>query len=174
MTVIETARLRLEQFQPDDAEFILQLVNEPAWLAFIGDKGVRNLDDARTYLANGPIAMYARCGFGLYRVDLKASGAAIGMCGLIRRDTLPDVDIGYALLPGHWGQGYAEEAARATLQHARDTLRLPRLLAIVSPDNARSIRLLEKLGLCAQGLLETDAAGGTALYGIDLAETHPC
>ena len=167
MTVIETARLRLEEFQLEDAAFILQLVNEPAWLAFIGDKNVHSLDDARAYLRNGPLAMYARCGHGLYRITLKSSGEAIGMCGLIRRDTLPDVDIGYALLPGHWGQGYAEEAARATLDYARDQLRLPRLLAIVTPGNARSIHLLEKLGLRAQGPLDP-ANPDTALYAIDL------
>lgn len=166
--VAETARLRLHRFDTDDAAFILQLVNEPSWLAFIGDKGVRTLADAQTYLIDGPLAMYARRGHGLYRVDLRSSGTPIGMCGLIKRDSLPDVDIGYAFLPAHWGQGYAEEATRATLAHARDDLGLRRLLAIVTPTNARSIRLLEKLGLRRVDDIESPPANPTALYAIEL------
>lgn len=165
--VVETARLRLHRFGIDDAAFVLQLVNEPSWLEFIGDKGVRTLADARTYLIDGPLAMYARCGHGLYRVDLRSSGTAIGMCGLIRRDSLPDVDIGYAFLPAHWGEGYAEEATRATLAHARDDLGLHRLLAIVTPANTRSIRLLEKLGLRHVRDLDPTPVSATALYSID-------
>jgi len=165
--VAETERLRLHRFDENDAPFVLRLVNEPSWLQFIGDKGVRTLDDARAYLANGPLAMYERCGHGLYRVDLAASGEAVGMCGLIKRDTLPDVDIGYAFLPEHWGRGYAEEATRAMLAHARE-LRLPRLLAIVTPSNERSIRVLDKLGLRYERAIETSQDSETALYAIDL------
>lgn len=165
--VAETERLRLHQFDADDAAFILQLVNEPAWLEFIGDKGVRTLDDARAYIANGPVAMYQRHGYGLYRVVLKHSGESIGMCGLVRRDTLPDADIGYAFLPPHWGRGYAEEAARATVEHARG-LGLPRLLAIVTPTNQRSIRLLEKLDLRFEREIDTPTAASTAVYARDL------
>lgn len=167
MSVIETARLRLHHFVPDDAEFILQLVNEPSWLEFIGDKGVRNLDDARNYLVNGPLAMYQHCGHGLYRVDLASTGQAIGMCGLIRRDTLEHVDIGYALLPAHWGQGYAAEAAQATLNYARDDLGLRRVLAITSPHNVRSIGLLEKMGLRLERSTELTPGVATVVYAID-------
>ena len=167
MTVIETPRLRLERLVLDDAPFILQLVNEPSWLQFIGDKGVRTLDDARAYLVNGPLTMYERCGHGLYRVDLAESGEAVGMCGLIKRDTLPDVDIGYALFPAHWGQGYAAEATTATRDYARDTLQLPRLLAICSPDNARSIALLQKLGLVYEGAREFTPGEPSVVYGVD-------
>jgi [ribosomal protein S5]-alanine N-acetyltransferase len=166
--VFETERLALHRFDADDdAAFVLRLVNEPSWLQFIGDKGVRTLDDARAYLVNGPLTMYARCGHGLYRVDLKHSGEAVGMCGLIKRDTLPDVDIGYAFLPGHWGRGYAEEATRATLTHAH-VLGLRRILAIVSPGNERSIRLLEKLGLRHERDIETVPGDVTALFAVDL------
>jgi len=165
--IAETDRLRLRRFTPEDAAFVLQLVNEPSWLQFIGDKGVRTLEDARAYLENGPLAMYARCGHGLYGIELRDGGEAVGMCGLIRRDTLPDVDIGYAFLPPHWGRGYAEEAARATVEHARE-LGLPRLLAIVTPSNARSIRLLEKLGLRFEREIQTPTAATTALYARDL------
>lgn len=166
--VIDTERLALHRFDPEgDAAFVLQLVNEPSWLQFIGDKGVRTLDDARAYLVNGPLAMYERCGHGLYRVDLKSSGEAVGMCGLIKRDTLPDVDVGYAFLPAHWGRGYAEEATRATLAHAQE-LGLRRILAIVTPGNERSIRLLGKLGLRHERDIETAPDSVAALFATDL------
>jgi RimJ/RimL family protein N-acetyltransferase len=144
--VFETFRLVLRRLEERDAEFILTLVNDPAWLQFIGDRGVRTLDEARAYVRNGPIDMYARVGFGLYCVEAKASGETIGICGLIKRDTLDDVDLGFAFLPQWRGGGYAYEAASATMTYARETLNLQRLVAIVSPGNERSIGLLEKLG----------------------------
>lgn len=165
--VAETQRLQLRQLDAADAAFILQLVNEPSWLEFIGDKGVRTLDDARAYIANGPVAMYASHGHGLYRVDLKSGGEAIGLCGLIKRDTLADVDIGYAFLPAHWGKGYAEEATRATLAHAREALGVARVVAIVTPTNARSIRLLKKIGLRYERDFEARPGDVTSLFAID-------
>jgi RimJ/RimL family protein N-acetyltransferase len=165
--VAETQRLRLHRLDAADAAFILQLVNEPSWLEFIGDKGVRTLDNARAYIANGPVAMYASHGHGLYRVDLAHSGEAIGLCGLIKRDTLADVDIGYAFLPAHWGHGYAEEATRATLSHAH-TLGLKRIVAIVTPTNARSIRLLEKIGLRYDRDFEARPGEFISLFATDL------
>ncbi|MBS0514712.1 MAG: GNAT family N-acetyltransferase [Proteobacteria bacterium] len=144
--VVETPRLVLRRLEERDAAFVLNLVNDADWLKFIGDKGVRTLDDARDYLRNGPMAMYAQHGHGLYCVQSKASGEPIGMCGLIKRDTLPDVDLGYAFLPQARGGGHAYEAASATMTYARETLDLQRILAIVSPGNARSIALLKKLG----------------------------
>ena len=128
---------------------------------------VRNLDDARGYLSNGPLAMYQRHGFGLYRVELKSTGEAIGLCGLIKRDTLEHVDIGYALFPAYWGQGYAAEATAATRDYARDTLQLPRLLAICSPDNAPSIGLLQRLGLAYEGAREFTPGVPSVVYGMD-------
>lgn len=144
--VIATPRLALRCLDLDDAPFYLRLVNEPSFIQHIADKGVRTLDDAREHLRNGPMASYARHGHGLWMVELKETGTPIGICGLIRRDVLDDVDVGYALLPEFCGHGYAAEAAAAAVAHARDALGLRRVVAVVNPDNARSLRLLEKLG----------------------------
>jgi len=147
MTVVETERLVLRRFTPDDAEFILRLLNEPSFIANIADRGVRTVEQAAAYLADAPIRMYAEHGHGLYLVALKEDGMRpIGMCGLLRRDQFPDVDLGYAFLPEFWSRGYAGEAARAMLEHAKRDLGLDRLIALVAPHNAGSIRLLEKLG----------------------------
>ena len=140
----ETPRLILRRFTVDDAEFILTLLNEPSFLRYIGDKKVRNLEDARQYILNGPIASYERNGFGLYAVELKESHTPIGMCGLLKREELPDPDIGFALLPDFWNRGFAFEAAAAVLQDARQ--KLERILAITTPHNDASIDLLERLG----------------------------
>jgi ribosomal-protein-alanine N-acetyltransferase len=144
-TILETARLRLREFVPEDAPFILELVNEPDWLRFIGDRGIHDLDAARRYIAEGPGAMQARLGFSLWCVEAKADGALLGMCGLIKRDTLEHVDIGFAFLARHRGLGYAREAAQGTLAQAR-TLGIGRVAAITDPANQRSIRLLQALG----------------------------
>ena len=154
--VLETARLYLRRFTAADAPFILELLNDPAWLKFIGDKGVRTLDAARDYLRKGPIAMYERHGFGLYLAELKLSHIPIGMCGLIKRDSLADVDIGFALLPGYRTQGYAHESAAAVLAHGRRDFGLKRIVAITSPGNAKSTALLEKLGMKPQETVKLD------------------
>ena len=107
MTIVETERLALRRFEPSDAPFVLRLLNEPSWIEHIGNKGVHTVDDAATYLVAGPIAMYERIGFGLYLVELKESREPIGMCGLIKREALSDVDVGFAFLPEHWGGGFA-------------------------------------------------------------------
>lgn len=167
--VIATERLVLRRLVVADAPFVLELVNDPSWLRFIGDKGVRTLDDARAYITNGPQASYARHDFGLWLVELKSARTPLGICGLIRRDTLDDVDIGFAFLPSFRGQGHALEAAAATVRHARECVRLERLVAIVSPGNAASIRLLEKLGMRFERMLQLSAgAPDTALYGMAL------
>lgn len=145
--VLETARLRLRHLTLEDAVFILELVNEPSWLRFIGDKGVRTIEDARQYIINGPRASYAQHGFGLYLAELKDTGEPIGICGLLKRDTLEDVDVGFALQPRFWGNGYAIEAAAAVVDHGLGTLRLKRIAAITKPDNASSINVLAKLGM---------------------------
>ncbi|NVJ24578.1 MULTISPECIES: GNAT family N-acetyltransferase [Myxococcus] len=147
MKVLETERLVLRRVTREDAPFILVLVNEPAWLRFIGDRGVKTLEDAWGYITNGPHASYERHGFGLYLVERKSDGAPLGMCGLLKRDSLEYVDIGYALLPAYWGQGYAQEAVSATLAYAQKDLGLKRIAAIVSKDNASSIKVLERMGL---------------------------
>ena len=147
MHVLKTDRLILRRYTLDDAEFIMRLVNDPSWLRFIGDKNVHNLDDARRYLREGPLDMYERYGFGMYRVEERDSGTPAGMCGLIKRDTLPDADVGYAFLPEFRGKGYAFEAASAVLEHGHRVFGLKRILAITSLDNAGSIRVLEKAGM---------------------------
>jgi len=144
--VLETPRLRLLRFELADAPFIVELVNEPGWLRFIGDKGVRNVEDAERYLRTGPLDHYARLGFGLYLIERKVDGMPLGMCGLIKRDTLECVDIGFALLARVAGQGIAHEAAAAVLDHARH-VGLTRLMAITTPDNDQSQKLLRKLGM---------------------------
>src|ERR1700730_8346186 len=131
MILLETDRLILRKLSFDDAEFILELLNEPSFLRFIGDKSVRSLDDAREYILNGPVASYERNGFGLYLVQLKDSREEIGISGLVKRDSLPAADLGFAFLPNYWNKGYAFESAAAVMTYARDTLRLDRILAII-------------------------------------------
>jgi len=145
--LLETQRLTLREFSTDDARFILRLLNEPSFLRFIGDKRVRTLEDARQYILNGPIESYARNGFGLYLVQLKTTHTSLGMCGLLKRESLTDVDIGFAFLPEFWNQGFAFEAAKAVMLYARDVLKLPRIVAITNKDNDASGKLLEKLGM---------------------------
>jgi [ribosomal protein S5]-alanine N-acetyltransferase len=146
MIILETERLCLRQLTADDAEFILRLLNEPSFIKNIGDRGVRTLEQAREFTVNNYIVAYQKHGFGLYLIEVKESGAAIGICGLVKRDALEHADIGYALLPEFAGQGYAIEAAQATVEYARKTLGINRLFAVVNRDNLSSIRLLEKLG----------------------------
>jgi len=151
MKVLDTERLSLRWLSAEDAAFILGLLNEPSWLRFIGDKNVHSLDDARAYIAKGPVDMYRRLGFGLYLVELRKDATPIGLCGLIKRDSLEDVDLGFSLLPAFWGQGYAREAAEAVIEHGRNAFGLGRLVAITNPDNWSSIRLLERLGFAQEG-----------------------
>lgn len=166
--ILDTERLALRTIAPDDAPFYLALVNDPAFIVYIGDRGIRTLDAAREAIANGPMAMQAALGHSLYLVERKDDGAPIGMCGLIKRDTLDDVDIGYAFLPQYRGHGYAREAAAAVCALA-PTLGIRRLLAITSPDNAGSIALLLKLGLRFQRLAHlTPDDPGTNVYAADL------
>ena len=145
--ILETERLILRQFTTDDAEFIYELLNEPSWIQNIGDRNIRTLEDACTYIVNGPMKSYEKNGFGLWLILLRETGESIGMCGLIRRDGLDDVDIGYALLPRFWSRGYAVEAARAAKDYAGKVVGLKRIVAIVDPANESSIRVLEKIGL---------------------------
>jgi RimJ/RimL family protein N-acetyltransferase len=154
--VCESPRLLLRRVTPEDAAFVLQQLNEPGWLEHIGDRGVRDLDDARRYIELRFLAPYRTLGYGMYRVETRGDGRAVGLCGLVKRDTLPEPDLGFSLLEEHWGRGYAFEAARAVMQHARATLGLARLMAIVSPGNVASRQLLEKLGFAVQGRLRVD------------------
>lgn len=147
MFELVTQRLTLREICVDDAQFMLELLNEPSFLHFIGDKGVRTIEESRQYIIDVIAASYARHGFGMYIVQLNSSGDPIGMSGLVKRDTLEDVDVGFAFLPGFWSQGYAYESTCAVMKHAREALGLKRILGITASDNISSIRLLEKIGL---------------------------
>ena len=169
MKVLETERLVLRWLSPEDAEFILRLLNEPSWLRFIGDKGVRTLAEARSYILQGPVEMYSRLGFGLYLVELRNDSSAIGICGLIKRESLEDVDIGFAFLPEYWSRGYAYEAASAVLAYSENVLGLKRIVAITSSDNDRSANLLGKLGLRFEKMLKlTPESEEVRLFGTNI------
>ena len=163
--IVRTARLVVRELCPDDAGFIHALLNDPDWLRNIGDRKIRSEQDARAYLAAGPAKMIAEHGFGLWAVTRHDDDEAIGMCGLIKRATLDDVDLGFAFLPAFRGQGYAFEAAAATADVARDRFALRRLVGIVSPANVASIRLLEKLGMQYERTLEMTPGDPVRLYG---------
>jgi RimJ/RimL family protein N-acetyltransferase len=147
MIVCETPRLRLRHLTPDDAPFMLELLNEPSFIANVADRGVRTVDDARTYITDGPIASYSRHGFGLFLVELADTGTAIGICGLLKRDHLDAPDVGFAFLPAYWSKGYARESAGAVMQLGRQTFGLERIVAITAAHNVSSMRVLESLGL---------------------------
>lgn len=147
MKILETDRLILRQLTPADAPFMFELVTDPSWIEFIGDRGLKTHEDARAYIVEKYVAGYERHGFGLYAVELKESGVPVGICGLIKREGLEDVDLGFAFLPHHAGHGYASESAAAVMAYGRETLGIGRIVAITLPRNRRSIRVLEKAGL---------------------------
>jgi [ribosomal protein S5]-alanine N-acetyltransferase len=146
MDPIETERLHIRELTTGDADFIFELLNDPSFIQNIGDRKIHSLEDAKTYILKGPVASHAKNGFGLSLVILKESGDSIGMCGLINRPELEDVDLGYAFLPRYWSKGYAIEAARATLEFGWNVVGLKRVVAITDPANEPSNRVLEKLG----------------------------
>ena len=151
---VETERLILRRITEGEAPFLLELLNDPSFLRFIGDRGVRTLDDARSYVRTGPATSYARHGFGLWLTELKSDGTPIGICGLLKRDALDDVDVGFAFLPAFRACGYAIEATAAVLSHARSTYGLARVVAVVHPENASSRKLLAKAGMVFQRVVQ--------------------
>ncbi len=154
MNIISTSRLHVKQLSEElHASFILQLVNSPGWLRYIGDRNIHSLQDAGQYIFNGPIVSYATHGYGLWLVKRIEDDAPIGICGLIKRDYLPHPDLGYALLPQYEGQGYATEAAAAVMQYAKEVLSIPIIAAITTDDNVPSLRLLFKLGFDFIGMI---------------------
>ena len=153
MTILDTKRLTLRQFSVDDAPFIYELFNDPDWIRFIGDRNIHTVDDARAFIEKRLIPAYAQFGFGFYLTALKETGESVGMCGLIKRDFLDDVDTGYAFLPHARGKGFAFEAAEATLRYGMNDLGIPRIVAITDVENGRSTHLLNKLGLHLQGTI---------------------
>lgn len=144
--ILETERLRLRQFTLNDTKFIIELLNSPGWIEFIGDRNVKTEEQAIEYLKNGPLKSYAKNGHGLSLVETK-EGQPIGMCGIIKRDSLDNADIGFAFLPEFMGKGLAFEIANATLIYAFNILKVSKLLAITLPNNVKSIKLLEKIGM---------------------------
>src|SRR5689334_16342250 len=147
MFTLTTDRLLLRKIATSDAAFILRLLNEPSFLQFIGDKGVRSLDDARQYILNGPVASYQKHGFGLFLVTLKSDDTPIGMCGLTKPESLRDVQVGFAFLTEFWNKGYALEAGGAVMIYGKDVLKMPRIVAITNKDNHASAKLLNRIGL---------------------------
>lgn len=145
--ILETKRLTLREFTLGDAKFIIQLLNSPGWIEFIGDRNVKTEEQAKDYLLNGPIKSYKENGFGLYLVEIKNDGTPIGMCGLLKRDKLENPDIGFAILPDFFRKGYAYEIAMATMDYAKDVLKIHCVMAITIPSNKATIKLLEKIGL---------------------------
>ena len=163
-------RLRLRRLTENDAEFYCRLVNEPSWLRNIGDRGIHSPEDAARFIRAQTLPGYEALGFGMYAVELRAGGPPMGLAGLVRRDTLPGPDIGFAFLSEHWGKGYALEAARAVVELAGGTFGITRLLAIVSPHNTPSSRLLEKLGFALEGRKPVGANGEELLvYSAELS-----
>lgn len=162
MKILETQRLILREILETDAEFILDLLNQPSFIRFIGDRGVRTIEESKDFINNRYRKSYEDHGFGLWTVELKDHPPAtaggtdknvpIGICGLVKRDSLPDPDIGFAFLPDYWGKGYAFEAAKATLEYAREVVGAERILAITDADNESSGKLLEKIGLTFEGM----------------------
>lgn len=153
--ILETERLKLVELDAErDAAFMLALLNEPSFIQFIGDRGVRDLAQAQQYLLDGPIASYRDNGFGMYLVQRKADGCQLGVCGLVKRQELDDVDIGFAFFPEHWSSGYASEAAAAVLNMAHTHLGIRKIVAITDAENHGSARVLEKIGLRFDRLID--------------------
>ena len=159
MRVLQTRRLTVRHFDRGDAAFILKLLNEPSWLQYIGDKGIKTLADAERYIQDVLLSMYDRLGFGLYLVESTGSGESLGMCGLVKRDSLQDVDLGFAFLAKFWGHGYAYESATAVMSHAKMPLGLDRLAAITLPTNQAASRLLKKLGFTLERTIAATSGG---------------
>jgi len=155
VTIVETKRLVVRELAEYDAEFIFELLNTPSFIKYIGDRSVRSVDDARTFIETRYRQSYRDHGYGLFAVDLKSDGTPIGMCGFVRRDSLPGPDIGFAFLPEHERKGYGFESALAVMKYGRDTLGFTELYAITSLDNDASGRLLTKLGFEFSKLIET-------------------
>lgn len=154
METIETERLKIRPLTTEDASFILELLNDPSFIKNIGDRNVHSIADAQAYILNGPIASYSKNGFGLCLVTLKETGESMGMCGLINREQLDDVDLGYAFLPRYWSKGYAMEAAKAMLEFGWNNADLKRVVAITDPSNTPSNRVLEKLGFVFEKMVK--------------------
>jgi len=165
MMIVETPRLRLRELTVEDAEFVFRLVNEPSFLSNIGDKGVRNLEDARQFILEGPWTCQEKHGYGQFLVELKEGGVPIGICGLLYRESLDVTDVGFALLPEYRKRGLAYEATDAVLKYGHSTLGIDKIVGLTSEENLASIRVLEKLGMKFERIVKmSDDDPGTVLY----------
>ncbi len=164
----ETPRLQLRKVDLSDGPFFLRLLNEPSWLQNIGDRGIRSIADAEAYIRTRILAQYAAHGYGMYVIQRKPEAERIGLCGLVRRDFLPDPDLGFALLPEWAGQGYASEAARCVMSHAHSQWHIERLLAIANRDNSRSLAVLGRLGFAFERLYSTPEGAELELHAVTL------
>ena len=169
MSIVKTDRLSLRKIDTDDAEFMQRLLNDPAFIQYVGDKKVRDLESAKTYILEGPVASYQSYGYGLYLVETIDNRAPIGICGILKRDFLDHADIGFALMPEYREAGYAFEAVQATIELARSKLKLSHLVAFTAANNTRSIKLLEKLGMAFDRMIDLPAGENSAkLYSCSL------
>ncbi|MFT5748299.1 MAG: RimJ/RimL family protein N-acetyltransferase [Saprospiraceae bacterium] len=168
--ILKTNRLHLREFHLNDADFILKLVNSPSWLNFIGDKKVKNTAEAEKFIQEKLLVSYQINRFGLWLVELKTTNTPIGMCGLVNRENLEGIDIGFALLSEHAGQGYGFESATATMNYAKNTLQLSKVVAITNPENIASIRLLNKIGLQFEKKMMLSPIGSVLLFSADKNE----
>jgi [ribosomal protein S5]-alanine N-acetyltransferase len=158
MTLIDTNRLVIRKITEQDFHFIFRLLNEPSWIKYIGDKGIKTEDDAKNYIKTGPIQMYKDFGFGLFIVTLKENAVPIGLCGLIKRPSLENIDLGYAFLPEYTGKGYAFEATKAVIQYGKEQLSIDKIVAITTIDNLNSEKVLLKLGFSFDSLIKENNA----------------
>ncbi len=169
MSIVKTDRLSLRKIDTDDADFMLRLLNDPAFIQYVGDKNTRDLASAKTYILEGPVASYQSHGYGLYLVETIDNRTPIGICGILKRDFLDHADLGFALIPEYREVGYAFEAAQATIELARSELKLSRIVAFTAANNTRSIKLLEKLGMAFDRMIDLPADGKRVkLYGCSL------
>ena len=169
MGIVKSDRLSLRKIDTDDAAFMLRLLNDPEFIQYVGDKKARDLESAKTYILEGPVASYQNFGFGLYLVELNDDRAPIGICGILKRDFLDHADLGFALMPGYRGCGYAFEAAQATIELARSDLKLSRIVAFTAMNNTRSIKLLERLGMSFDRMVDLPPDGKKVnLYACNL------
>lgn len=161
--VLETERLILRRLTTGDADFMLELMNEPGFIKYVADRGLRTTADAATYLREKILLSYEKFGFGFYRVELTKSGTPVGICGLVKRDTLDAVDVGFSILERFCGKGYAFEAAAAVMDYGEAVLGLREIVGVTAPDNRVSIRLLEKLGMRFQRKIHLPGYGPESL-----------
>ena len=168
METIESERVRLRPFTLEDGEFVVELLNTEGWIRYIGDRNIKTIAQAKSYLQNGPLKSYERNGFGLSLAELKTDGTPMGMCGLLKRDYLDHADIGFAFLPAYTGKGYAYEIAKEIIRYGFQKLEMEKILAITLPENFSSIKLLEKIGFrCEKNFISPDTSEELSLYSLD-------